>query len=255
MVFDTIGTFITLVSVVLSKHSLKPTAAYSYGYDRIEILSGFTNSIFFMFVSMFIVFKSIESIFSTPSINTDPIISIAMCGIVLNSVGILFFPKYSHMRSESRSSHVEFSQRVQKLFIDNLPHLGAILSSLLIQSGWAFFDPILAFFILAKVLRIAVPFARDTGRVLLQATPSSVKDSIYKTIREASTAEGVLEIKNEHFWTQSPGVVIGSLVVRVRSDANEQTVLSAISPLFSRLVSHLTIQIEKSDWTLDPNKA
>ena len=39
---------------------------------------------------------------------------------------------------------------------------------------------------------------------------------------QASTLDGVLEFRNEHFWTLSFGRIAGSLHVRVRRDANEQ---------------------------------
>lgn len=59
--------------------------------------------------------------------------------------------------------------------------------------------------------------------------------------------EGVLECSNEHFWTYAPGYFVGSLSVRVRSDANEQLVLSRVRALFEPLVTNLTIQIEKDE--------
>jgi heme-binding NEAT domain protein len=58
-----------------------------------------------------------------------------------------------------------------------------------------------------------------------------------------------LECKNEHFWTHAPGVFVGSLVVRVRGDANEETVLARVQNLFNPLVTHLTVQVEKDDFS------
>jgi len=187
-------------------------------------------------------------------IHTESLVKLAFFGIIVNTLSILFFHQYIQMRSESKQVHLDFKQRIQRIFFDNLPCMSVILTSYLVQKGrtWSFVDPLMAIFILIKVLRVVIPLSKDTGRVLLQATPSQSKDSLYKTILQASTAEGVLEIKNAHFWTQSPGVIVASLIVRVRADANEQSVLAAISPLFSRFVTHLTIQIEKSDWGLPP---
>jgi len=55
MLFDSIGLLISLF-VILSKHLLKPTPIFSYGYDRIEVLAGFSNSIFLTFMSFFCLF-------------------------------------------------------------------------------------------------------------------------------------------------------------------------------------------------------
>lgn len=62
---------------------------------------------------------------------------------------------------------------------------------------------------------------------------------------QALTVEGVLEVYKTHFWTSSPGVFVGSLVVRVRGDADEQAVLKNVTNIFSPYIKNLTIQIEK----------
>ncbi|VDK73144.1 unnamed protein product [Dibothriocephalus latus] len=60
---------------------------------------------------------------------------------------------------------------------------------------------------------------------------------------------GVLELRNEHFWTVGFGTLIGSLYVRVRRDADEQLVLAHVTNRLHPLVKHLTIQVIKDDWT------
>jgi hypothetical protein len=138
-----------------------------------------------------------------------------------------------------------------------------------------------------------IPSCQEAGRQLLQTTPASIRDGLEKCLREASTVEGVLELSGEHFWTQAPGIFVGSLHARVRQDANEQQVLAKISnvscrpasafrclglylclrlnipcftshqrkppflqstlhtaEIFSHLVTHLTVQIDKDDWLL-----
>ncbi len=65
--------------------------------------------------------------------------------------------------------------------------------------------------------------------------------------------DGVLECTDEHYWTQSPNVVVGSLHVRVRNGADEQAILSTVYRIFSRYITHLTVQVDKDpplDWLL-----
>lgn len=66
-----------------------------------------------------------------------------------------------------------------------------------------------------------------------------------KALREASTLEGVLELRNEHFWTIGFGVLVGSLYVRVRRDASDQLVLAHVTKRLHPFVKHLTIQVHK----------
>ncbi len=65
--------------------------------------------------------------------------------------------------------------------------------------------------------------------------------------------DGVLECTDEHYWTQSPGVIVGSLHVRVRNGADEQTILGTVYRIFNKHITHLTVQVDKDpplDWLL-----
>jgi len=93
-----------------------------------------------------------------------------------------------------------------------------------------------------------LPFALYTGKILLQTTPAHLITQLDKSLREASTLDGVLEFRDEHFWTLSFGVLAGSLHVRIRRDADEQLVLAHVWNKLAGLVQILTIHIFKDDW-------
>ncbi|XP_014439763.1 zinc transporter 6 isoform X2 [Tupaia chinensis] len=92
------------------------------------------------------------------------------------------------------------------------------------------------------------PMSVYSGKVLLQTTPPHVIGQLDKLIREVSTLDGVLEVRNEHFWTLGFGSLAGSVHVRIRRDANEQMVLAHVTNRLYTLVSTLTVQIFKDDW-------
>lgn len=92
------------------------------------------------------------------------------------------------------------------------------------------------------------PMSVYSGKVLLQTTPPHVIGQLDKLIREVSTLDGVLEVRNEHFWTLGFGSLAGSVHVRIRRDANEQMVLAHVTNRLCTLVSTLTVQIFKDDW-------
>ncbi|CAF89989.1 unnamed protein product, partial [Tetraodon nigroviridis] len=93
------------------------------------------------------------------------------------------------------------------------------------------------------------PMSVYSGKVLLQTTPPHVIGQLDKLLREVSTLDGVLEVRNEHFWTVGFGSLAGSAHVRIRRDANEQLVLAHVTNRLLPLVSTLTVQIFKDDWT------
>ena len=98
-----------------------------------------------------------------------------------------------------------------------------------------------------------IPLFKATGLILVQVRPAHIKPSLDRCRREVSAVDGVLEVNQEHYWTQSPGVVVGSIHVRIRNSADEQAILATVHRVFQRHVTHLTIQIDKDpplDWLL-----
>lgn len=87
------------------------------------------------------------------------------------------------------------------------------------------------------------PMCSYTAKILLQTAPVHTIGHLDKCLREASTLDGVLEFRNERFWTLGFGDLVGSLHVRIRRDANEQVVLAHLNNRLSNLVSDLTIQV------------
>jgi len=247
--FHTISLVISLVTMILAKH--KPTSKYSYGYDRFEILSGFTNSIFLVFVCLWILFEATNKLLDPTEMHSDhaeAAIFVAVLGLAVNIIGVIFFHEFKQTRSESRYEHL-YGISVG-IIMDASTQLVVIASTFISRWGFLLADPLVSFGIAIWLGYNVFPICNRTGKVLLQTTPSSIKDQLDKARREVQTLEGVLECTNEHFWTQSPGVFVGSLSVRVRSDANEQVVLAKTRSLLSPWVSHLTIQVEKDDWML-----
>jgi len=184
--------------------------------------------------------------------HTDRLIQIAVLGLIVNIIGVIFFHDYAKPRSEVRHAHQENVHSLfVHIFLDGIGSVGVIVSTWLMDWGWLYADPTVAIGIVILIVYNAIPICSRTGKVLLQTKPMSIADQLDKALREASTVEGVLECRNEHFWTQSPGVFVGSFYVRVRSDANEQQVSARVNSIFSPLITHLTVQIEKDDWLLE----
>jgi len=182
---------------------------------------------------------------------TGGIITIAMLSLIVNIIGFTFFREHAKPRSEVRHAHEEniYIIMVHSL-LDVIGNIGVIISAIVMPWGVPMADSIVACGIIFLMVCNALPICQRTGKILLQTTPLSIKDQLDKALREASTLEGVLECRDEHFWTQSPGVFVGSVSVRVRSDANEQVVLSRVSSIFRPMITHLTVQVEKDDWML-----
>jgi len=255
--FDCVGLLISLAAIVLSKH--EPTLSFSYGYDRFEVLAAFANGIFLFCVSIFLFIESFERLLEPMEIHSHGrVVSVALIGLIVNVIGFVFFHEHHSLTKELDSS-VGRQRRGRPMNVrvvaahvvaDILTCAGIAVSTWLAQIGYPLADPLVSLLIAALILQQATPLVLHAGQLLLQTTPSTILPHIQQCMRETSAYDGVLECGNPHFWSMSPGVYVGSLLVRIRSDANEQLVLQHVTDLFSRWITHLTIQIEKDDWSL-----
>eukprot|EP01099_Mayorella_cantabrigiensis_P005829 TRINITY_DN4730_c0_g1_i1.p1 TRINITY_DN4730_c0_g1~~TRINITY_DN4730_c0_g1_i1.p1 ORF type:complete len:334 (+),score=74.86 TRINITY_DN4730_c0_g1_i1:23-1003(+) len=266
-VFGCLGLCINLISMILSRR--RPTSFYSYGFDRIETVGIFSNGSMLLFVALFIFFQSAERLLHDESTHVADVehhpesdrpehhqfyhinatIGAALLGLAVNLFGFVFFQKHVHMRSESRNFEKQhFVNAMLKLIITHTFSTAGVAVSSWYSSTYVKVDPIVAICIGFFIIYNAWPLCLDTGRVLLQATPLSIKHEVDRALREITTIEGVLETHDEHFWTQSSGVFVGSFVIRISREADENRILQIASSFFP-MITHLTIQVEKDDWT------
>lgn len=111
MLLDCSAILIGLFSLLLSKKNKNDN--YNYGYARSEVLGTFINSVFLIFISIYIVFESIERSIEPKDIHGNHLILVSFLGLLVNFIGIYFFhgekgiynthqsPSCSHYQSQS----------------------------------------------------------------------------------------------------------------------------------------------------------
>ena len=76
-----------------------------------------------------------------------------------------------------------------------------------------------------------------------KATPDHLSAKLDNIRSELTTMEGVLEVKNEHFWSSGFNQIAGSLQVRVSRNTNEQKVLAMIVLKLFPVVPKCSVQV------------
>jgi solute carrier family 30 (zinc transporter), member 5/7 len=80
MFFDCTGLLAGLAASVITKW--KANEKYSYGYVRAEVLAGFVNSLFLLFISFFILSESVERLIEPPEVCSALVSSRLRCKII-----------------------------------------------------------------------------------------------------------------------------------------------------------------------------
>lgn len=66
MFFDCTGLMTGLAASVITKW--RANERYSYGYKRAEVLAGFVNSLFLLFIAFFILSEAVERLIEPPEV-------------------------------------------------------------------------------------------------------------------------------------------------------------------------------------------
>ncbi|XP_072309578.1 proton-coupled zinc antiporter SLC30A5 [Eucyclogobius newberryi] len=103
MLFDCSALVLGLFAALMTRW--KATRIFSYGYGRVEILSGFINGLFLMVISFFVFVESVSRLFDPPNINTDMLTPVSVGGLLVNLVGICAFSHAHSHGGKSCSSH------------------------------------------------------------------------------------------------------------------------------------------------------
>ncbi|XP_053158712.1 zinc transporter 6 isoform X1 [Hemicordylus capensis] len=289
-IFDLFSLITCLISYwVMMK---KPSPAYSFGFERFEVLAVFASTVLAQLGALFILKESAERFMEQPEIHTGRLLVGTFVALSFNLFTMLSVRNkpfayvseaastswlQEHVADLSRSlcgiipglSSIFLPRMNPFVLIDLAGALALCITYMLIEiNNYFAVDTASAVAIALMTFGTMYPMSVYSGKVLLQqvlkqrlrevigtflwnpqiTTPPHVIGQLDKLIREVSTLDGVLEVRNEHFWTLGFGTLAGSVHVRIRRDANEQMVLAHVTNRLYTLVSTLTVQIFKDDW-------
>ncbi|EAL61854.1 hypothetical protein DDB_G0291141 [Dictyostelium discoideum AX4] len=262
MFFDATALFIALVAEVISQW--KQNDKYSYGYGRFQVLSGFVNGIFLIFIAVTILMESVERLLEPPEINTDKLLLVSVLGFIINLIGIFSFHGdhghshgggggHSHGGGEKKEKHHGHShgghgdhqqvtpilgeEKKKKrsvnidgvflhLLADTLGSVGVIVSSLIIQIwGYTLADPICSLLISILIFLSVLPLIANTAKTLLQCTPEPIQSSLYQINQFILSIDGVHNIISYHFWSHYDDMNIATLKIQLNETASSNSTL------------------------------
>ncbi|XP_032072183.1 zinc transporter 6 [Thamnophis elegans] len=269
-IFDLFSLITCLISYwVMMK---KPSSSYSFGFERFEVLAVFASTVLAQLGALFILKESAERFVEQPEIHTGRLLVGTFVALTFNLFTMLSIKNkpFAYVSEAASTSWLQehvadltrslcgiipglssiFLPRMNPFILIDLAGAFALcITYMLIEiNNYFAVDTASAVAIALMTFGTMYPMSVYSGKVLLQTTPPHVIGQLDKLIREVSTLDGVLEVRNEHFWTLGFGSLAGSVHVRIRRDANEQLVLAHVTNRLSALVSILTVQIFKDDW-------
>uniref|UniRef100_A0A8C1SK37 Solute carrier family 30 member 6 n=1 Tax=Cyprinus carpio TaxID=7962 RepID=A0A8C1SK37_CYPCA len=246
----------------------KPSQVYSFGFERFEVLAVFASTVLVQLGALFILKESVERFVEQPEVHTGRLLVGTFVALFFNLLTLLSVKNKPFVFVSEAASTSWLQEHVADLsrsLCGLIPALSSVLLPrmnpfVLINLAGAFalgitymlieinnynaMDTASAMAIALMIFGTMYPMSVYSGKVLLQFSHVCLALDVF----QVSTLDGVLEVRNEHFWTIGFGSLAGSVHVRIRRDADEQMVLAHVTNRLNTLVSTLTVQIFKDDW-------
>lgn len=229
-----------LMAVVAAFMARKPAdARRSYGYGRIEVLSGFVSALFQVVLIVFIVYEAIGRLLHPEPILSGMMLWVAVGGFIINMVVL-------RMLHHHDPDDVNMGGARLHVLGDLLGSAGAVIAAILIGSlGWLRADPILSLLVSLLILRSAWSLLRRSGHILLEGVPEGLETAEMLEVLRTAHA-GICDVHHLHVWQLASGSRMATLHAGLRVNADGQMAMRAVKQVLRERygIDHATVQIE-----------
>lgn len=199
---DAVHNFVDTTALAIALASLSvlaraPSKRQTFGYQRAEVLGAWANGIVLLLVAGFIAFRAVERLARPEPVEGPVMLAIAILGLAVNGVALAFLRTH-------RSSSIGARGAFLHVLSDTVTSVGVIVAGVLVwQFDVPLADPAVAILIVAFVARGGIGLLRDSGRILMEASPKDLTEgTVLKLLTEDSAVRGVHDL---HLWSLTSG--------------------------------------------------
>lgn len=231
-----------LVAVAASKIAQRPArGAYTYGFARVDALSGQANGITLLLLAVWFTVEAIRRLISPGAVHGGVVTVVALVGVVVNVAATLLAG-----RADRRSLNVRGA--VAHLVTD-LWAFGATLVAgvIILLTGWERADAVASLLVGALMAWTGWGLVRAAGRVFLEGAPLSIDPALLGA--ELAKVEGVAQLHDLHVWQIGSGESAMSAHVLVQPPYDCHEVSQRLRALLADRhgLGHVTLQADHAD--------
>lgn len=214
----------------------------SFGYARLEVLVGYTNSLTQILLVAWIAYEAV-----TRFLNPAPILSGTMLVVALGGLLVNLFV----LRVLGGHDHDDLNTAAARLHVigDLLGSVGAVSAALVVRYfDWLWADPAISVFVSALILVNAWRLLRRSAHILLEGVPEGM-DAAAVSSRLEAEIEDVRQLHHVHLWQLGSGQRMATLHARLQEGGDPDRAIESIQTALREHfgVSHATVQIEATD--------
>jgi len=229
------------------------SVAYSFGYDRVQVVGGLIALLFQYFATGLLVTTALDRLASAHMQHIDGriICIVSLFTLTTNLVLIRVLPNHGHGHSHGAASKQDASAMgVARLHVlgDLVQGFICILVGGLIwwqpQYSWA--DSLSTFAYAAVVVITSYGVLRELINILLERTPPELESE--NMFGELARIKGVIDVHCCHAWLLAPEKIAVSAHMHIEDDRHEEVLHAAQILLRHKYgIIHSTLQVSEDE--------
>jgi len=231
-----------LVAVIASRIAERPArGAYTYGFARVDALSGQANGITLVLLAAWFVVEAIRRLINPPDAAGGVIVVVAAIGVGMNILATMLARK-----ADRRSLNVRGA--VAHLVNDLWAFVATLVAGIVIMaSGWTRADAVASLVVAALMIITGAGLIRDAGRIFLEAAPAGLDPMVIGA--QLAAVGGVAQVHDLHVWELAAGETAMSAHVLVDRADDCHVIGDVLRDQLAQDygIEHVTLQVDHVD--------
>lgn len=197
LISDALHNFSDVISLVFSlvAHKLsrrKASIEYTFGYKRAELIAAFINAATLIIVAFILIYGAVERFFHPHPIGSELVIWLALLGIIVNGLSVIFLRKDADHNLNMKSAYLH-------LLTDMMASVAVLVGGLLMKFyGWFWVDSAMTLLIAIYLVAVGVDLLLKSTKMLMLFTPENI--DIKEIVREVHKIPGIGKLHHIHVW-------------------------------------------------------
>ncbi|HEV7203013.1 MAG TPA: cation diffusion facilitator family transporter [Jatrophihabitans sp.] len=230
------------LAVIASRIAERPArGAYTYGFARVDALSGQVNGITLLLLAVWFAFEGIRRLVHPSGVHGGVVAVVAVIGAAVNLVA-------TYLAGRADRDGLNVRGVLAHLVTDVWAFAATFVAGLVIVwTGWRQADPVASLLVAALMAWTGWRLVHEAGRVFLEAAPPGVDPQALGA--ELAAADGVAELHDLHVWVlgSSEAALSAHVLVDLEYDCHE--VAGRLRTMLGRDhgIGHVTLQVDHLD--------
>jgi cobalt-zinc-cadmium efflux system protein len=246
LISDALHNFSDVLSLIFSyvAHRLsrrKASINNTFGYKRAELIAAFINASTLVIVAFILIYGAVERFLNPHPIQSGLVIWLALLGIVVNGLSVIFLRKDAEHNLNMKSAYLH-------LLTDMMASVAVLVGGLLMQFyGWFWVDSVMTIAIALYLIVVGLKLLVTSTKMLMLFTPDFI--DIKELVREVHKIPGVKKLHHIHVWHLNDE----ELHLEAHLDCTEDIKMSEFNELLNQIeqvlfqqfnINHINIQPE-----------